>query len=145
MVRIAVRNRSVTTPVSLVGTMGLGLALGALAGFVVGELAGPAGGYAIRRRARRPVDRPRAATLVAGGQAALDGDLILRDCRLRVLAAGPGRIELHGWVTDRQLRARAGHLVRDAVPADAIVNCVLVHGEDDLVGPTDDGSDQRLA
>lgn len=145
MARIDVRRASTTTPASAVGAVALGLGLGALLGFLLGELAGPAAGRAVRRRGPGPANRPFAAKLVAGAQAVLDDDLMLRDCRLKVVAAGPGRIELHGWVADRRSRARAAHLVSDAVQADAIINCLLVHGEDDLPTPTDDSPDQLLA
>ena len=79
-------------------------------------------------------------------RAVLDDDLMLRDCGLDVIPVGPGRIELHGWVADRRSRARAARLVGDAVRADAIINCLLVHGEDDLPDSRDESdADELLA
>jgi len=147
MSRIAVRRIARTSSVSTAGAIVLGLGLGALAGFLLGELAGPAATRTFGRRT--PIRGPRrlVATLVAAAQATLDDDVVLRDCQLRVLAVGPGRIELHGWVMDRRSRARAAHLVSDGVRADAIINCLRVRGEDDLETVDDDDTapDERLA
>lgn len=146
MSRIAVRRASATSPASLAGAVVLGLGVGAIVGFLLGELAGPAASGALREQARpTPKSRPLVSRLVVRAQAALDDDLFLRDCGLRVLAIGPGRIELHGWVADRRSRARAAHLVSDAVEAEAIINCLLVHGEDDLAIESDDATDEMMA
>lgn len=126
-----------------------GLSLGVAAGFLLGELIGPVASRAVHDRpiTRRAQRASQVRQLVAAAQAALDDDLMLRDCHLRVVPIGPGRIELHGWVADRRSRGRAARLVGDAVHADEIVNCLQVRGEDDLP-PSDDGddtSDERLA
>jgi len=146
MARIAVRRASTTPSTPLAGAIALGLGLGALLGFLLGELAGPAA-HRVLWGPGTPGTRarPLVARLVSEAQAALDDDLLLRECRLQVVAAGPGRIELHGWVGDRRSRARAAHLISDAVPAAAIINCLLVRGEDDLDVPGDDAPDARLA
>lgn len=123
----------------------LGLGLGVGVGFLLGEVAGPVAERVVRRgtAAARPGPVSR---LVAAAQAVLDDDVVLRECRLQVLAVGPGRIELHGWVPDRRSRARAAHLIGDAVTADAIINCLQVRGEDDQAATIDtDGSDEQLA
>ncbi|HEY4322039.1 MAG TPA: hypothetical protein VGM77_12795 [Gemmatimonadales bacterium] len=126
----------------------LGLSLGVAAGFLLGELVGPLASRAVHDRpiAGRGPRASQVRQLVAAAQAALDDDLMLRDCHLRVIPIGPGRIELHGWVADRRSRGRAGRLVGDAVHADAIVNCLQVRGEDDIPpSHDDDTSDERLA
>jgi hypothetical protein len=149
MARIAVRRVAATQGPTLPGTILLGLGLGVAAGFLAGELLGPAASRAIHPAGPVPM-RPGASTgpvarLVADAQAVLDDDVVLRDCHLEVLAAGRGRIELHGWVPDRRSRARAGHLVGDAVAAEAIINCLQVHGEDDLATPAEIATDEQTA
>lgn len=145
MSRIAVRRAAAPSPAFIAGTIVLGFGLGAALGFVLGEFAGPAANRALREgKLPAPKARPLVSRLVDQAQAALDDDLLLRDCELRVLAVGPGRIELHGWVPSRRTRARAAHLVSDAVEADAIINCLLVRGEDDLM-MDDDASDELMA
>jgi hypothetical protein len=146
MARIAVRRASNMQSTSIVGAVALGLGLGAAIGFLIGELAGPAATRVLRQRlAADQGPRPLVSRLVAEAQAALDDDVILRDCRLRALAVGPGRIELHGWVANRRSRARAAHLVSDAVQAEAIINCLLVRGEDDDAPEADDSDGERSA
>jgi hypothetical protein len=149
MARIAVRHVATTRGPSLPGTILLGLGIGVVAGFLAGELLGPAASRAINpvfpvttrpSRGTGPVAR-----LVANAQAVLDDDVVLRECHLEVLAVGPGRIELHGWVPDRRSRARAGQLVSDAVAADAIINRLQVHGEDDLATPAEIATDEQTA
>ncbi|HEX3927108.1 MAG TPA: hypothetical protein VHW65_03855 [Gemmatimonadales bacterium] len=132
MARIAVRRRRASdadrAPLA-VGVIIAGLAVGAAAGFLLGELAGPVAAAAIRRR--ETVARRSMAELVHDAQSALDADIQLRACALDVIPVRRGRIELHGWVADRASRARAGRLVADALPADTVVNCLLVRGEDE--------------
>jgi hypothetical protein len=129
----------------------LGLSLGVAAGFVLGELVGPVATRTLRNgRIDFPLTRGRQLVieLVEQAQAALEGDLLVRDCHLRVVGIGDGRIELHGWVGDRRSRAHAAQLVRRAVVADEIINCVLVRGEDDVNadGDADETlSDERMA
>mgnify|MGYP002624474578 FL=1 len=119
---------------SLAGPALLGVALGALAGFVVGELWGPAAGRAIAkpRRSRGPS----MAELVHDAQAAVAADPGLRDLGLEILPVSRQTVELHGWVPTRALRTRAHRAVREAIGADAVVNCLLVRGEDDAAPPT---------
>jgi hypothetical protein len=147
MARIIVRRATSNHPPIPGAAILLGLGLGVAAGFVLGELLGP-----VPARALAGATKPAAAfdpsvrVLVDQARAVLDDDLMLRDCGLEVIPIGRGRIELHGWVADRRSRARAARLVGDAVRADAIINCLLVHGEDDqpeLVNESD--SDELLA
>jgi hypothetical protein len=106
-----------------------GFAAGALLGFVLGEMAAPA--HRTRHRARAPGDRD-VPQRVRAAQHALDADLLLHEAQLEVIPAGRGRLELHGWVPDRAARARAGRVAAEAVPDRLVINCVLVHGEDDV-------------
>jgi hypothetical protein len=122
----------------------LGLGVGVALGFLLGEFAGPAAARAVRRRGR-PDERTPGPSLTQAAQSALDDDVKLRDCDLKVIGVGRKRIELHGWVPDRRSRARAAHLVSDAVSADAIINCLLVRGEDDLAPEIDETDDEMFA
>jgi len=126
----------------------LGLSIGVAAGFVLGELVGPVAVRTLRTGkvgAALPHRRQLVIELVEQAQAALEGDLVVRDCGLRVIGIGDGRIELHGWVPDRRARAHAARLVQRAVVADEIINCLLVHGEDDATSELEESADERLA
>ncbi|HJS46957.1 MAG TPA: BON domain-containing protein, partial [Gemmatimonadales bacterium] len=59
---------------------------------------------------------------------------------LRAQGLSAGVVELRGWVASRAARARAARLVADLPGVDAVVNHLLVRGEDDLPAP-----DLRLA
>jgi hypothetical protein len=147
MARIVARRAFQNPPSFPGGAVMLGLGLGVAVGFVLGELLGPVPARAIPGTIRPPAASDSSVRVLADrARAVLDGDLMLRDCGLEVIPIGPGRIELHGWVDDRRSRARAGRLVGDAVRADAIINCLLVRGEDDLPEPRDEsGADELLA
>lgn len=145
MARIAVRRAAANSTPPAAGTILLGLGLGVLLGFLLGELGGPVAARAIKRRGRGTADPQHPVSeLVRRAQSVLDDDVVLHDCHLQVLAVGRGRIELHGWVSDRRSRARAAHLVGDAVQADAIINCLQVHGEDDEID-VDETADEQFA
>ncbi len=138
MRRLAVRRRPAVDPSTVALGAAAGFAAGALLGFVLGEMAGPV------YRAPRPnaVRGDRAVSQrVQTAQRALDDDLLLHDAHLEVVPAGRGRLELHGWVPDRPARARAGRLAAEAVPDRTVINCVLVHGEDDVDTEGDDDAD----
>lgn len=117
----------------------VGTALGVAAGFVLGEILGPVD----RRRVSnlfRPVQRPvplRPPELVRAVQAVLRQDGALRDLELRPLPAGPGILELHGWVPSRAVRARAARTVAAIAGVERLVNCLLVRGEDDAPTPAE--------
>lgn len=133
MARVIVR-RTAAPRRSLAGPALLGLGLGALAGFLLAELYGPAPERALvgpRRSAR-----PTLAELVHDAQAALAADAALADLDLRILPVNRQTVELHGWVPTRAVRTRAHRTVRDAIGADAVINCLLVRGEDDATQPT---------
>jgi hypothetical protein len=122
-----------------------GGAIGVVAGFALGEWLGPitpvqagqrltAGGR--RRRRLRAAETERVARI------ALEQDQELRELKLEPIVVGPGVVELHGWVPERRLRARAARVVAAAEGIDSLVNCLLVHGEDDTTGPLLDVTDQ---
>jgi hypothetical protein len=114
----------------------LGLAAGATLGFLLGEWLGPVAPRAVKRRTR-PIAAPSMAELVSEAQSVLVADVQLREWQLDVVPVGRGRIELRGWVGSRAARTRAARLVREAVTAEAVINSILVRGEDDL--PHQDG------
>ena len=127
----------------------VGAAVGAAAGFVVGEFFGPMARQHVRRLgtplppraggAEAPL-KPR--ELVRVVRAALDADPELKALELEPLPVGRGIIELHGWVPSRALRTRAVRLARAVPGLDTLVNCLLVEGEDDPLAPAGDLADQ---
>ena len=130
MSRLLVR-RAASRPAHAVPAL-LGLTLGAVAGFIASELWGPVARQALSAP-RRPVQRSMAA-LVHDAQAALAADPQLGHLVIDVLPVSRQRVELHGWVAVRGLRTRAHRIACDAVGSDAIINCILVRGEDDDTG-----------
>lgn len=128
MPRLTVRRRDDGTAFPT-GVVALGLALGAAAGFLLGEWLGPRATRVVRPR---PSLRPSVAELVHDAQEALAADLRLRDCRLEVVPVGRNALELHGWVPDRRARRHAETVVSATVTVERLVNCLLVRGEDDL-------------
>ena len=107
-----------------------GLALGATLGTLIAELVAPAAQRASRQLRRQP--NRSVAELVHDAQLVLDADLQLRECGLGVIPVGRTAIELHGWVNDRRSRTRAAQLVAERVEGASVINCILVHGEDDI-------------
>ncbi|MGH7628148.1 MAG: BON domain-containing protein, partial [Gemmatimonadales bacterium] len=63
--------------------------------------------------------------------AALAADPELRELGLEVTPVASGTVELHGWVRTRAARARAGRLARGVPGVEAVINSILVRGEDD--------------
>jgi hypothetical protein len=124
----------------------VGLGLGLVAGFGLGGWLGPVD----RRRSLRllePETEAGVAPLKASEaeravERALAQDPDLRSLGLRAIAVGAGVVELHGWVPSRPLRARAVRLVALLDGIDSLVNCLLVHGEDDASQPALDATDQ---
>ncbi|MBK7348973.1 MAG: BON domain-containing protein [Gemmatimonadales bacterium] len=132
----------------LLAWMLVGTAVGVAAGFALGEWLGPVG----RRPAARavpegadleaePLPRPGAAETTRRAQTALAQEPALRELELTPIAVSPGVVELHGWVPSRGLRARAARAVAAAPGIDTLVNCLLVHGEDDTLPDTPDVAD----
>lgn len=127
---------------SLVGLLGWsvgGAALGFAAGLIVSETLGEVGPARIRgmvRKRRRPAPA-RTGQLARLVRQALRLDPALSLLKLHALAVSAGTVELHGWVGTRALRARAARVARGVPGVDAIINCILVHGEDDFDSPED--------
>jgi osmotically-inducible protein OsmY len=127
---------------SLVGLLGWsvgGAALGLAAGLIVSETLGEVGPARIRgmvRKRRRPAPA-RTGQLARLVRQALRLDPALSLLTLHALAVSAGTVELHGWVGTRALRARAARVARGVPGVDAIINCILVHGEDDFDSPED--------
>jgi len=111
----------------------LGFAAGVVAGTALGELWAPTAEAALRRPASE--GRPM-AELVRDAQAALADDPVLGSLRIDVIPSSRQRVELHGWVASRALRARAYRVAAEAIGGSAVVNGILVHGEDDTDLPT---------
>lgn len=119
-----------------------GFALGAVVGWVAGELTGGVtrdrlAGYVGGRRRGEP-DQDSPATPRERVRAALDADPDLRRLELEIIPAGRGAVELHGWVPSRTLRARATRLAATAAGSARLIDSLLVRGEDDR--PADEES-----
>ena len=132
----------VTRRTSLAGLLGWsigGAALGLAAGLILGETIGEVGPARIRglvRKRRRPAPA-RTGQLARLVRQALRADPSLAHLALTALAVSARMVELHGWVSTRAERTHAGR-VACAVPGlDSIINCILVHGEDDFNSPED--------
>lgn len=130
MPRLVVRRRAPGDGALLLPAL-LALGVGALAGFVLGELYGPA----TERRLtspRRSDGAPTLAELVHDAQEALAADPELAELDLEIRPVRRGTVELRGWVPTRAHRARAQRVAREAIAAAGeVINRVLVHGEDD--------------
>lgn len=132
MSQLIVRRTTPAAPSLLVPAV-VGLALGAAAGFVLGEILGP---RAERGLGPRPEPATRTmAELVHDALAALADDADLAPLGLEVIPVSRQTVELHGWVPARALRARAARVVATAIGGPAVVNRVLVRGEDDAGRP----------
>ena len=146
MPRFAVRHRrpidAKPTATGVVPVV-VGLAVGATLGFLLGEWLGPAAPRIATRRAR-PAATPSMAELVSDAQSVLVADVQLREWQLDVVPVARGRIELRGWVGTRAARTRAARLVTEAVTAEAVLNSILVRGEDDLPETDADTGDDDL-
>jgi hypothetical protein len=125
-----------------------GLATGVLAGLALGQMLGRVStrrlASEVGRWGRRGAEpAPRMGRLAGAVQEALQADELLGVASLEAIAAGPGIIELHGWVASRALRARAGRIAAAVPGIESLINAILVHGEDDLApGPDLAISDQ---
>lgn len=124
-----------------------GAVIGVAAGLVLGQWLGvptPARARRVLSGVAAGFERERlsAAETTRVARRALEADPDLSALRLEPLAVGPGAVELHGWVPDRRLRARAARRVAEAEGIETLVNCLLVRGEDDEVRPALDAAHQ---
>ncbi len=126
MPRLVVRHATARRP--LAGPALIGFAIGMVAGVVLGELWAPTAEAALRRPT---FTGPTLAELVRDAQAALARDPLLGALDINVVPSSRRRVELRGWVESRALRARAHRVCSEAIGTDAVVNGILVHGEDD--------------
>jgi len=123
----------------------VGLCVGVVAGFALGGWLGP-----VERRRGGPDATEEAEDVVPLKAAAaeravtvvLGQDPDLKRLALTVRAVSPGVVELHGWVPDRRLRAHATRVAARVAGIESLVNCLLVHGEDDAASPALDATDQ---
>lgn len=127
----------------------VGAAVGLAAGFATGEWLGPMdrkrATAKFRSLAGGATDRapaPSGSSALRAVAAALAQDPELAELELAVVTAGPGAVELHGWVPSRRLRARAARLAAAAPGIESLLNCLLVRGEDDADIPAFDSNDQ---
>jgi hypothetical protein len=123
----------------------VGLCVGVVAGFALGGWLGPVQRRGAARGAGDTGEDTAPLKAAAAERAvhhALQQDPDLKRLGLTVLAAGAGVVELHGWVPDRTLRARAARLAARVAGIKSLVNCLLVHGEDDAASPALDATDQ---
>lgn len=127
---------------SLVGLLGWSIgaaALGLVAGLIVNETLGEVGparikGLVRKRRHPAPARTGQLARLV---HQALRADAALAHLTLDALPVSAGIVELHGWVSTRAERTRAGRIARVVPGLETLINCILVHGEDDFNSPED--------
>jgi hypothetical protein len=114
-------------------------------GFGAGVLCGLwAAGWLGRGRRGRLADGFRTVRTRGGASAvalaesirhALAADPALAPFELDALAVSGGTVELTGWVPDRPARARAVRVASRIRGLEALINSILVHGEDDLSPP----------
>ena len=113
----------------------IGLGIGILAGFALAETVGRVDRKRMARAVRRLADGPSPAPLTADEAADLALGALARTpglaaLELEVRPLGPGRVELLGWVPDRQRRALAERTVAALDGVTGIVNRLLVDDED---------------
>jgi hypothetical protein len=123
----------------------VGIGLGLVGGIALAGWFGP-----VRRHqddetiepSSAPVKLLRASAAERAVERALSHDVELGELELRALAVGRGVVELHGWVSSRSLRTRAMRVAAQVGGIESLVNCLLVHGEDDPAEPALDATDQ---
>lgn len=125
----------------------VGLGLGLIGGIALAGWFGP-----VRRQSEDEGTDPAGSTVPTkvlqasaaerAVERALTHDVELSELELHALAVGRGVVELHGWVPTRPLRTRAMRVASQVEGIESIVNCLLVHGEDDPAEPDRDATDQ---
>jgi len=127
----------------------VGAAVGLAAGFAGSEWLGPmdrkrakAAFRSLAGGATAGTPPPSGSTALRAVAVALAQDPELAGLELAVVTAGPGAVELHGWVPSRRVRARAARLAAAAPGIDSLLNRLLVRGEDDAGMPAFDTNDQ---
>lgn len=130
------RTRTQLSAFQIVTWAAVGLTGGLVVGFVLAEWLGDVNAPRVRRAARRmrqPPPRPvlSAASTARATAAALAADPELCELGLAATPVSSGTVELHGWVRTRAARARAGRVAAGVPGVDAVINSILVRGEDD--------------
>lgn len=117
----------------ILGWSALGVGLGLVSGFVLGEWLGDVNRGRVRRvvRARPLPAAARPAATARAAKAALESQPDLSGLGIDVLAVSPGAVELRGWVPNRAARTLAGRVAADVPSVDTVINSILVRGEDD--------------
>lgn len=125
----------------------VGLGLGLVAGFGLAGWFGPGRPRddAPSLDPERPLRAPRPLKAAAAERAverALHADPDFARLDLKAVAVSSGVVELHGWVPSRALRTRAMRRAAEVDGIESLINCLLVHGEDDPAEPLLDATDQ---
>jgi hypothetical protein len=120
----------------ILGWSALGIGLGLVTGFALGEWLGDVNRGRVRRVVRSSRTRPvpsvaRPAATARAAKAALESQPDLGGLGIDVLAVSPGAVELRGWVPNRAARTLAGRVAADVAGVDTVINSILVRGEDD--------------
>jgi osmotically-inducible protein OsmY len=115
---------------------GLGIAVGAVAGFALSEWVGGVNrsrvsGVARRLRGGTPSQLTTSATATSVA-AALDAEPRLAGLGIKPVAMARGVVELRGWVPTRAARTIAGRTALAAPGIQSVINSLQVRGEDDL-------------
>ena len=121
------------TKILLWTTFGLGTGL--VAGFALSEWVGGVNRTRFSRAARSLRQSvPARVTPAASARAvdaAIHAESRLAGFAIEVMAVSRGTVELRGWVTDRGSRTLAARVARAVPGIDAVINSILVRGEDD--------------
>ena len=121
------------TKILLWTTFGLGTGL--VAGFALSEWVGGVNRTRFSRAARSLGQSvPARVTPAASARAvaaAIHAESRLAGFAIEVMAVSRGTVELRGWVTDRGSRTLAARVARAVPGIDAVINSILVRGEDD--------------
>ena len=125
----------------------VGLGLGLVAGIGLAGWLGPGRPRddAPSLDPERPLRAPRPLKAAAAERAverALQADPDFAALDLRAVAVSSGVVELLGWVPTRALRTRAMRRAAEVDGIESLINCLLVHGEDDPAEPLLDATDQ---
>jgi hypothetical protein len=120
----------------IIGWSALGVGLGLVSGFALGEWLGDVNRGRVRRVVRSRASRPvpviaKPAATARAAKAALESQPDLADLGIDVLPVSLGAVELRGWVPNRAARTLAGRVAADVAGVDTVINSILVRGEDD--------------
>ena len=120
----------------ILGWSALGVGLGLISGFALGEWLGDVNRGRVRRVVRNRRSRPvelvaKPAATARAVKAAIESQPDLAGLGIESLAVSVGAVELRGWVTSRAARTLAGRVAADVGGVDTVINSILVRGEDD--------------